>query len=311
MPENTTTGLNAIEKAELSKRHMLDIFNRNWKKEKNVQNAYDRASKALANEIKRHSITNTRQIAGLKAELFFYKECFETFQLRPEFASGFHADFSGIVNGNPAAFDITTNANVKDASQFKEITDNFRNEREYYLGLVDMETTKVDLNPLTLPICYDKEIGHFMLIMVDSDTESLWANSDEQFLIRYNPKAKDSDSAIEKIIGHYDYLINNPSTILDDLQSELTGEDTRELEVQEMWNNFDSFCHGIVNHFRRESGFVISSIVSSKYVYENKYVPDRYETRKYWVHPHKFIQRSIGTAHQALNHDIAGIIDDF
>ena len=311
MTENTTARLNAIEKAELSKRHMLDIFNRNWKKEKNVQNAYDKAAKSLASAIKKHGIANTSQIAGLEAELFFYKECFETFQLRPESASGFHADFSGIVNGNPAAFDITTNADVKDASKFKEITDNFRNEREYYLGLVDMKTTKVDLNPLTLPICDDGEIGHFMLVLVDSDTESLWPNSDEQLLIRYNPEAKDSDSAIEKIIGQYNYLISNPSTILDDLQSELTREDIREFEVQEMWNNFDSFCHGIVNHFRRESSFVISSIVSSKYVYENKYVPDRYETRKYWVHPHKFIQKSIGTAHQALNHDIAEIIDDF
>ena len=311
MPENTTTGLNAIEKAELCKRHMLDIFNRNWKKEKNVQNAYDKASMSLTNAIKRHGLTNTRQIAGLKAELFFYQYHFETFQLRPESAAGFHADFSGIVNGNPAAFDITTNANVKDASQFKEITDNFKNEREYYLGLVDMETTKVDLNPLTLPICNDGEIGHFMLVMVDSDTELLWAHSDEQFLIQYNPKAEDNDSAIEEIIEHYNYLINRPSRILDDLQSELTGDDTREGEVQVMWNNFDSFCHGIVNHFRRESGVVISSIVSSKYVYENKYVPDRYETRKYWVHPHKFIQRSIGMAHQALDHDIAEIIDDF
>lgn len=295
-------GLSAIEKGEACKRATIDIFNRNWKKYRDIEIAYERALTSLGNAIEKHEITNQSQLNGVNAELIFYRNYFQTYKLRPESASGLHSDFAGIYNGKPSVFDVTTNISSKSDNKFQEISESFGDDWDYYLALVDLEKSKIEMSNLILPICKDGTIGHFMLILFDSDTKSLAECSDSQMLVKYNPKAGDEDDAIEEVISDFNYILEQPEMSL----KNLTPDD--DFEIRNPFEDFKKSWTHTANHFRRESGYLISSIVSLKEVfYGYKMQDSRWETRKYWVHPHNYIKKSIGDEFDDLDHNIAGV----
>ncbi len=306
MVENNSVSLSAIEKAELCKRHSITIFNNSWKKEKDIQKAYDSSLSALERSIERVNLINSNQIKGLQAELLFYKENFQKFGLHSVFASGTHADFTGVINKKPTAFDVTTNPSVKEKSKFQEIKENQGNLWDYYIGLVDLETKVIETNSLLLPICNDNSTGHLILITLeDSEFEEV---SDSQVLVRYNPEAGDDDDALEETIGNFTYKIQNPATYYDEIMespTEILPEGVGE-------KIFNSYCNNLVKTFHRESGLMISAIVSSKHVFYDRHLRDeRWESRIFWSHPHQFIRKTIGNPQDNLIHNIAGIANDW
>lgn len=209
----------------------------------------------------------------------------------------------------PAAIDVTTNPLYKEPDKFKGVTSEFQKGWKYYIGVVELGAASSKTYPLLLPICEDRNLGHYVLVIEDTDKEALGGPngplSDRQVLVQYNPMAQDDDSAIEKFVAEYNYIISKPDFYSDELLS-----DVPELyDEEEAMQNFSRFVDGLAYEYRKESGFVLSAIVQSEYEMLSKDNGD-WITRAYWTHPHDYIKRKIGKPFDILDHNIASVVYD-
>ncbi len=303
-------GLGFVDKAEVCKRQAIAAFNLEWSRTHSREHAFESAKVILENCIERNNIRNKGAITGLNGELLFYYLSFDSYQLSPEMAAGLRTDFRGIVQNEPSAIDVTTDLRHKEPAIFKKIFPEFQSNWKYYIGVVELSRPSFEIYPLLLPVCNDRNVGHFVLVIEETTQRSLGgpagALSDHQVLVHYNPMAEDDETAIEKIVAEYNYIITKPSYYYD----ELMIEDLEIYGPDVVKRRFRDFVEDLAFEYRKISDLVLSAIVEVKYAPAPRSEEGSWETFVYWSHPHDYVKRRIGKAFGILEHNIAGVVYD-
>jgi hypothetical protein len=294
-------GLGFVDKGDICKRRTIDAFNREWKKSKNRNRAYERAEQILENNIDRLSIENKGAITGLMAELLYYSREFKSQHLSPESAAGFHSDFRGIIRNKPSAIDVTTTPAYKESNEFMQVKEAFGAKWNYFVGVVDLQAPSSTMYPLLLPRCDDGSLGHFILVVETDEPEEYI--SERQLLVRYNPNAGDDDPSLDKIQETWDFTISNPSKVCDDLFVDYGDiSDTKWIREK-----FSKYASGLAHEFKQESGFILSAIVTCEAEYLKHSDQPEWSTRLWWVHPHAYVRRTLGRPFMDLAYNVAGV----
>lgn len=311
MPEvKKPIGLGFVDKAEICKRRAIAAFNLELSKTHSREHAFECAKARLENCIERNNVRNKGAITGLNGELLFYFLSFDSYQLSPEMAAGLRTDFRGIVQNEPSAIDVTTDLRHKEPAIFKKIFPEFQSNWKYYIGVVELSRPSFEIYPLLLPVCNDRNVGHFVLVIEETTQRSLGgptgALSDRQVLVHYNPMAEDDETAIEKVVAEYNYIITKPSYYYDELMSEVPEIYSRDVAKR----SFRDFVECLAFEYRKESGLVLSAVVEVKFARALRAEEGSWETFVYWSHPHNYVKRRIGKAFEILEHNIAGVVYD-
>ncbi len=295
---------------DLCKSRMIISFNREFARSRDQEKAFQAGLDDLNTNALALGITSSkRMMAGLVGELrYFAAKHFEE-HLIPASASGSHVDFTGLIRKRAAAIDVTTSPRYKDPNKVKKAARVKDDAYDYYIGVVEKRGDPT-ISPFLLPVCDDGNLGHFILVVLESDTETLRGRSDYQALVRYNPYAEDADNALEKVEETYRFDTDYPGTLLADLTSDIDDADPNWAAKQriEAAKTFDRFMFQDAQFFKRESGLVLSAIVTHEWRWFSKDVGD-YETEVAWAHPNGYIRSAIGRKGSTLDYDIAGVLD--
>ena len=271
---------------DVCKSRMIISYNKEFAKSRDQEKALQAGLENLnANAMSLGIDSISRMMAGLVGELRYYSAKRLEEHLIPASASGSHVDFTGVVRNRPAAIDVTTSPSYKDPTKTGKVSKIKNDVYDYYIGVVEKKEDP-SITPFLLPICDDGSLGHFVLVVLESDTETLAGRSDYQALVRYNPSADDADSAIEKVEETYRYDTDYPSTLMADLNSDFDESDARWAAKQkiEAAKTFDRFMYHDAQFFKRESGLVLSAIVTHEWEWYSK-DEGEYATHVAWVHP--------------------------
>ncbi|MFV0542482.1 MAG: hypothetical protein ACK5L8_02210 [Marinicella pacifica] len=123
--------------------------------------------------------------AGLKAELYFYKNNRTEFKLSVAADVGDHTDFSGFLGNEVYRFDVTTNADYKKLKEYEPLQKGV--DAKYKIALMDNSGNLQDLIDINFPFCPECQEGRLIDIGIllgenyNSRGESQWTN--DQLLI--------------------------------------------------------------------------------------------------------------------------------
>ncbi len=307
------TGLGIAERMDVCKARMIRAFNREWRASRSRERAYDSGISSLERSIRRFDITNPRVRKGLLGELVYYYQRFTEHSLTPVTASGHHFDFSGVINKRPAGVDVTTNPDYKSPENFQEISELYSDEMDYYVAVVDPDNRESRSYPLLLPICDDGTVGHFILIIEETELESLGGPamglSDRQLLVRYNPSAGDDVGALEKVIATWNFIVTRPASTYHEIMGAAHSPEIYR-SPKEAMQEYDQFASSLAADFRQESGLILSGIAESESEYIKPQDEEDWLTRLYWTHEHKYVRTRVGKPLEVLDFNIAGIAYD-
>lgn len=175
---------------------------------------------------------------------------------------------------------------------------------------MDLEPLNTNIYPLLLPRCDEGQTGHFVLVIFETELESLLGPSgmlsDRQMLVKYNPFAQDDDSAVEKVQREWNFIITNPSQYYEQLMHDARYPEIYP-DVKLAMDDFDKFGAGLAFEFKRECSFIISAIATLEREYHKPMDDEEWVTRLNWVHPHLFVRKALGNPLSDLEHNIAGV----
>ena len=308
MSNTPIQGIGFVDKAEICKRRAVTAFNKEFAVSNNREKAYEKSTNSLERCIYTNSIKNPRAVAGLKAELLYYYFNFDSQHLAAESASGLHSDFRAVINGIPSAIDVTTNPLYKENQKFQKIENNSDDPWKYFVGVVDLNNVDAKTYPLLLPRCKDGHLGHFILATYDADSKPFAGIpvSDTQILIKYNPYASDDDSSVEEIINSWNFIITQPArNFEDDLMVETWIPPKSRLNETQSYKTLLKVGSKVAYEFKRESGFIISAIVSLTNTdpVNDGQVVSRFD----WVHPHPYVRNTLGKPLDYMGHNVVEI----
>jgi hypothetical protein len=305
----SVAGLNIVEKMDVVKSRMIKAYHRSLKKGSNKDQAFEDARKLLYKSAGDLALESRTMLAGLEGELWYYSEKRQGQQLKPASATGSHVDFLGMIDGKPAAIDVTTNAFYKEGKVLEAPSEGpgFK----YYVGLVNHDDKDLDTYPLLLPRCKDGSLGHFVLAVFESETVSLSGMSDSQVLLRYNPQAETDDEAVDEVLENYNYVMPDPGVTLTEMAA-----DEEEDNGAVHWKSTPSFqtmqeytrsMSGDARFFKKETGFILSAIVTSDYDWFTK-DDGEWVTKTAWIHPDPYIKSVFHDPLSIMNYNIAGVV---
>ncbi len=131
---------------------LRDLYLDRWKRVRAAGiKIYDNKGLEQAINFINKNLNDPRKIAGLEAELLFYDEYKEKHSLIPTTLMDdmLKCDFAGDYKGGAARFDVTTNPEYKDLSEYESLQE----QGEYYIVVVDREGKDFQILDINFPTC--------------------------------------------------------------------------------------------------------------------------------------------------------------
>lgn len=211
---------------------------------------------------------------GLEAELSFYHQYYDEFQLEPLLDAGVKADFGGMKDGKLTNFDVTSNLDSKTIEEYSEVRE--RKSREYEIVL--WKDNEISLYPLKFPKCQICDgVAHDILYLGDSNSSIYWNCSTGQVVLRYCESCGD----YTQMQTHYEIVhsIKNMRLYMEDnLEGRFTNSDI-EKSIQDR-------SIELINYFEHISNNLFSSICEIESIKYNPVIDEEFIAgRVYWKHP--------------------------
>lgn len=212
---------------------------------------------------------------GLKAELYFYQDYREEYNLTVAGDMGEHADFAGKFDSNIARFDVTTNINFK---YFEDYEPYIGNGIKYKIAILDKDNFKIiDVLDLAFKRC--EICGNYIIpsiIMLNQN----YTRHDEPDLTYDQLLINACECQEVNIINRFThYMMPSPSEKYNDF-----GECWDDYEIEK---NINEYYLDIYTYFRTKYSKSIMAIGENNYITTNK------DGDGYWAINFNFVNKAI------------------
>ena len=211
--------------------------------------------------------------SGLDAELSFYHQYLEEYQLEPLLDAGVKADFGGLKDGKLTNFDVTSNLDCKTIEEYTEVRD--KRSREYEIAL--WKDNQITFFPLKFPKCRTcGGVAHNILYLGDSNSKVYWNYSTGQVVLQYCENCGD----YTRVDTHYE-IVNSIKNMQKTMYENLGNRYTK-LDIEKSIINRSI---ELLNYFEHISENLFSAICEIESNYDSALDEEFISGKVYWKHP--------------------------